>query len=380
MKRTKLDSLMAKMADPSRMGPRPVLPTDSPSATATAAAAAAASASTAIGTSASAAAGPPLVPPASTASETHKAKRQSSKRDRTKVVDLEGEDGLQEDPAVDLQQKRRKKKVKVDEAFEKVLGEDFTWEHEVDPLKVAFSEGFNFRKALNAGLTSVPVREALTKMPPEQLLGESYHLHAKSLACLQVGVETSLAAKMKAEKELSAALDQIEILKGEKDSALSYLPFKEKADTLKDKLSKKSLEHQSALDRIAQLEEDNRVLKTQFESSQLSFDGERKRSVAAEKQVESLAASLKTCQTDLSKATEAYEYWRSEWQTLGTESRWDPKGRRIFVPQESDVEGELPPAEEIVPKQHPEPTVQASQSAAGDMAGDTARVSGGCPT
>ncbi|MED6203642.1 hypothetical protein PIB30_001340 [Stylosanthes scabra] len=124
---------------------------------------------------------------------------------------------------------------------------------------------------------------------------------------------------MKVEKELSAALDQIEILKGERDSALSYLPFKEKADTLKDELSEKSLEHQSALDRIAQLLEDNRVLKTQFESSQLSLEGERKWSVAAEKQVESLAASLKTCQADLSKATKAFEYWRSEWQTLGAD-------------------------------------------------------------
>ncbi|MED6151285.1 hypothetical protein PIB30_081052 [Stylosanthes scabra] len=321
VKKTKLDNLMARMANPSRMGPRAVFQTGSPSATATAAA----SASTAAGTSASTAAGPPLVesftqvPPASTASETHRMKRQSSKRDRTKVVDLEGKEGLQEDPAADLQQKRRKKKVKVDEAFKKALGEDSAWEHEVDPLKVAFPEGFNFWKVFNAGLTSVLVREALTKMPPEQLLGESYHLHAKSLACLQVGVETSLAAKMKAEKELSAALDQIEILKGERDSALSYLPFKEKADTLKDELSEKSLEHQSALDRIAQLEEDNRVLKTQFESSQMSLEGERKRSVAAEKQVESLAASLKTCQADLSKATEASEYWRSQWQTLGTE-------------------------------------------------------------
>ncbi|MED6107906.1 hypothetical protein PIB30_018554 [Stylosanthes scabra] len=354
MKKTKLDNLMDIMADPSRMGPRAVLPTGSPSATATAAAAAAAaSASTANGST-------PVesstqVPPASIASETHRTKRQSSKRDRAKVVNLEGEEGLQEDPAADLQQKRRKKKANVDEA----LGEDSTWEHNVDPLKVAFPEGFNFRKALNAGLISVPVREALTKMPPEQLLGESYHFSAKSLACIQ------------------------------------------------DELSEKSLEHQSAFDRIAQLEEDNQVLKTQFESSQLSLEGERKRSAAAEKQAGSLAAPLKTCQADLSKATEASEYWRSEWQKLGTEvtemcqetldicldqvshlcpgvdfsaitlkSRWDPKGRRIFVPQESDVEEELPPAEEIVPGQHPEPTVQASQSAAGDVAG----VSGGCPT
>ncbi|MED6148635.1 hypothetical protein PIB30_054852 [Stylosanthes scabra] len=293
---------------------------------------------------------PQLLLPASTPSETQRTKRQSSKRDRAKVVNLEGEEEVQEDPAADLQQKRRKKKARVDEAFEKALGDDSAWEHEVDPLKVAFPEGFNFRKALNAGLTYVPVREALTKMPPESLLGESYHLK-------QVGVETSLTAKMKTEKELSAALDQIEILKGKRDSALSYLPFKEKADTLKDELSENSLEHQSALDRIAQLEEDNGALETQFESSQLSLEGERKRSVAVEKQVGSLAASLKTCQADLSKATEASKYWRSEWQKLGTESRWDPKGRRIFVPQESDVEVELPPAEEIVSEQHPEPII-----------------------
>ncbi|MED6158817.1 hypothetical protein PIB30_036325 [Stylosanthes scabra] len=359
MKRTKLDNLMAKMADPSMGGP-------STTATAAAVAAAAASASTAACTSVLAAAGSPRVesstrvPPALTASETVKAKKQSSKRERAKVVDLEEE--LKEDPADDLQRQRQRKKPKTDEAFEKALGDDSTWEHEVDPLMVAFPEDFNFRKALNAGLSSVPVREALTKMPPEQLLGESYHLYAKSLACLQVGVETSLAAKIKAEIELSAALDQIEILKGERDSALSYLPFKEKADTLKDELSEKSLEHESALGRIAQLEEDNRVLKTQFESSQLSLETERKRAVAVEGQA------------DLSKATEASEYWRSEWHTLGSE------GRRIFVLQESEVEGELPPAKEVVLEQHPESTAQALQLAAGDTAGEATGVSGGCPT
>ncbi|MED6194297.1 hypothetical protein PIB30_027275 [Stylosanthes scabra] len=344
MKRTKLDNLMAKMADPS-MGPHAVLPTGGPYATATAAAAAAASASTAASNSVSAAAGSPRVPLASTASETVKVKKQSSKRERTKVVDLEEE--LKEDPAADLQRQRRRKKPKIDETFEKAFGDDSAWEHEVDPLKVAFPEDFNFRHALNAGLTSVPVREALMKMPPEQLLGESYHLHAKSLACLQ----------------------------------------------------------------IAQLEEDNRVLKTQFESSQLSLESERKRAVAAEGQVGSLAASLKTCQADLSKATEASEYWRLKWHTLGSEvtemcqetldicldqvshlcpgvdfsaitlkSRWDPKGRRIFVPQESEVEGELPSAEEVVPKRHPESTAQALQSATGDTAEEAAGVSGGCPT
>ncbi|MED6222270.1 hypothetical protein PIB30_062744 [Stylosanthes scabra] len=400
-KRTKLDDLMAKMADPARMGPRPILPSGGSYATATAAAAVAASASATAGTSVPAAVGSLRM---ESSTQAVNAKKQSSKRERTKVVDLEEE--LKEDPAADLQRQQRRKKPKINEAFEKALGDDSTWEHEVDPLKVAFPEDFNFRKALNAGLTSVPVREALTRMPPEQLLGESYHLHAKSLACLQVGVKASLAAKIKAKKELSAALDQIGILKGERDSALFFLPFKEKADTLKDDLSEKSLEHQSALERIAQLEEDNRVLKAQFESSQLSLEMERKRAVAAEGQAGALAVSLKSCQADLSKATEASNYWRSEWHTLGFEvtemcqetldicldqvshlcpgvdfsaitlkSRWDPKGRRIFVPQESEVEGELPSVEEIAPEQDPVIAAQTSQPEAADVAAG----SGECP-
>ncbi|MED6122142.1 hypothetical protein PIB30_037023 [Stylosanthes scabra] len=133
---------------------------------------------------------------------------------------------------------------------------------------------------------------------------------------------------------------------------------------------------------------------------------ERKRAVTTEGQAGALAASLKTCQADLSKATEAFDYWRSEWHTLGSvvtemcqetldicldqvshlcpgvdfstitlKSRWDPKGKRIFVPQESEVEGELPSAEEIVPEQDPVGAAQTLQPEAGDAAGG----SGECP-
>ncbi|MED6194590.1 hypothetical protein PIB30_029968 [Stylosanthes scabra] len=315
MKKTKLDNLMAMMA------PHAILPTGHPSAMAVSAAASAAAA------------------PASAASPTP------------------AESSSQVPP-----------------------------EHDVDPVKVAFPESFNYRKALDAGLTSAPVREVLVKMPPEQLLGESYHLSARSLPCLQVGVETSLAAKVKVEKELSAALDQIEVLKGERDSALAFLPLKEKVDNLDDQLSERTTEYQSALERIAQLEEDNGVLKAQLESSQFSLEGENKRLEAAEKQAGSFAASLKTCQADLINAIEASEYWCAEWRKLGAEatemcqetldSRWDPKGRRIFVPRESDVEEEPPQAQEVVPEQRPEATTQASQPVTGDVAG----ASGACPT
>ncbi|MED6217302.1 hypothetical protein PIB30_016491 [Stylosanthes scabra] len=291
------------------------------------------------------------------------AKKQSSKRERAKIVDLEGEEGLKEDHSTDLQWKRQKKKAKEDGFFDRVLGDDSASKHEVDPIKVAFSESFNYRKALNAGLTSALVREALAKMPLEQLLGESYHFSAKSLACFQVGVETSLAAKVKAEKELSAALDQIEILKGERDSALAFLPFKEKADNLKDQLSEKTSEYQSALDRITQLEEDNRVLKTQL--------------VAAEKQklgtevTEMCQETLDICLDQVSHFCPGVDF-----SAITLKSRWDPKGRRIYVPQESDVEEEPPQAEEVVLEQCPEATTQVPQPAAGDVAG----VSGECPT
>ncbi|MED6193678.1 hypothetical protein PIB30_021819 [Stylosanthes scabra] len=290
MKKSKLDHLMAMMADPSRMGPRAILPTDRPPTPAESSS---------------------QVSPAPTAPEPHKAKKQTSKHERAKVIDLGGEEGLKEDLATDLQPKRRKKKAKEDDAFERALGDDSAWEHDVDPIKVAFPESFNYRKALNTSLTSALVRETLTKMPPEQLLGESYHLSTKSLACLRVGVETSLAAKVKAEKELSATLDQIEILKGDRDSALAFLPLKEK------------------------LEEDNGVLKAQLESSQLSLDGEKKRPKAAEKQAE------------------PDEIQRVE-ESSSLRSRMWRKSLRI---------------QEVMLEQHPEAITLASQLVAGDVAG-----------
>ncbi|MED6195435.1 hypothetical protein PIB30_037792 [Stylosanthes scabra] len=178
------------------------------------------------------------------------------------------------------------------------------------------------------------------------------------------------------------------------------MPFKEKATTLEDELSEKKLEHQSALDRIVQLEAEQKVMKAHFESSQLGLEAERKRAVAAEERVTSLAASLKSCQADLSKATEAAEYWRSEWHTLGSEvtemcqetfdvcldqvshlcpgvdfsaitlkSRWDPKGRKIFVPQESEVDAEVPSGEEVVPERGLA-TAAPPSSAPGDQSGE----------
>ncbi|MED6111373.1 hypothetical protein PIB30_051721 [Stylosanthes scabra] len=87
MKRTKLDDLMAKMADPARMGPRPILPIGRLSATAAAFATAGTSTPAAVGSSRE---GTSIqVPPAPAASEAKKAKKQLKKREQTTVVDLE---------------------------------------------------------------------------------------------------------------------------------------------------------------------------------------------------------------------------------------------------------------------------------------------------
>ncbi|MED6205425.1 hypothetical protein PIB30_017458 [Stylosanthes scabra] len=114
MKKSKLNHLMAMMADPSRMPPRAILPTGQPSATAAAAGSTPAESSS-------------RVPPAPTAMTTQKAKKQSTKHEHPKVMNLEGEEEAKEDPSADLWRKRQRKKGKEDDAFDRALGEDSSW-------------------------------------------------------------------------------------------------------------------------------------------------------------------------------------------------------------------------------------------------------------
>ncbi|MED6186869.1 hypothetical protein PIB30_070792 [Stylosanthes scabra] len=158
MKKTKLDRMMAMMADPSRMAPRAILPTSVPSATA------AADSSTAAESSANPATPAIQVPPPPPASS--RAKKSSSKRERPEVVKVEGEEGTKEDPEADLRQKRRrrekgKEKGKEEDVIDRVLGEDAAWEHTVNPLDLAFPKEYNYQKALDGGLTSSSVQKHL---------------------------------------------------------------------------------------------------------------------------------------------------------------------------------------------------------------------------
>ncbi|MED6221276.1 hypothetical protein PIB30_052829 [Stylosanthes scabra] len=236
--------------------------------------------------------------------------------------------------------------------MDRVLGDDAAWEHAVNPVDLAFPKKYNYRKALDAGLASSSLRKHLEGMLPDQLLGESWRLSCHSLACVQIGLESALKAKTKAEEELLAAKDQLS----------------------------KEVEHRSVLERVAQLDEDIKVLKAQLESAQLSVRKDQKRAESAESNSKALAASLETAQAKLPKARDEANYWCTEWKSLGTEAkemcqemleivldqvshlcpgvdfsaitlktRWDPKGRRIHVPEEllgDDAEVAEIPAEE----------------------------------
>ncbi|MED6183816.1 hypothetical protein PIB30_041333 [Stylosanthes scabra] len=111
-------------------------------------------------------------------------------------------------------------------------------------------------------------------MLPDQLLGESWRLQCQALACQQLGLEAALKANTKTEEELLVAKDQLSVLKVERDSALEYLPLKEKAESFAQQLSQKEVEHKSAFEQVAQLDEDIKVLKAQLESAQLSVSND----------------------------------------------------------------------------------------------------------
>ncbi|MED6203799.1 hypothetical protein PIB30_003091 [Stylosanthes scabra] len=354
MKKTKFDRMMEMMADPSRMAPRSVLSTGVPATTAASAAPA--------GSSVNPATPSVQVPPPPPAAS--KAKKSSSKRELPERMDVEVEESAKEDPDADLRQKRRRKeKGKEDDIVDRVLGDDAAWEH--------------------------------------ALLGESWRLQCQALACQQLGLEVALKAKTKTEEELLAVKDQLSVLKVERDSALEYLPLEEKADSLAQQLSQKEVEHKSVLERVAQLDEDIKVLKAQLESAQLAVSSDQKRAEATKSSVKSLIVSLETAQAELRKSREEADYSCTEWKSLGTEAqqmcqemleivldqvshlcpgvnfsaialktRWDPKGKRIHVPEEllgggAEVAETLP---EVVPKQ---------QQEQGNMA---VSVSGECPT
>ncbi|MED6105902.1 hypothetical protein PIB30_000030 [Stylosanthes scabra] len=260
---------------------------------------------------------------------------------------MEVEETAKEDLDADLRQKRRRKeKGKEDDIIDHVLGDDAAWEHAVNPLDLAFPKKFNYRKALDAGLTTASVRKPLQGMLPDQLLGKSWRLQCQALACQQLSLEAALKAKTKTEEELLAAKDQLSVLK----------------------LSQKEVEHKSALERVAQLDEDIKVLKAQLKSTQLSMSNDQKRAEAAESSVKPLTVSLETAQAELRKSIEEADYWRRK--SLGTEAqeRCQETLERIYVPEE--LRGDGAEVAETLPEVDPEQQQQEQGNIAADVRGN----------
>ncbi|MED6195076.1 hypothetical protein PIB30_034620 [Stylosanthes scabra] len=195
------------MAEVAGVGPRSVLPhVRAPPTTS--------------GVSASSPAVPSSAPTASAAPNPLPAatkKGGSSKDPVGKPFPAQGEEGAKEDPSADLKRKGRKRKAPGTAAEAAALGVDASWAHKVSPVERAFPEDYNFRGALDAGLTNGPTREILGPLVPEQLLGTAQHL-----ACqLTIGIEKAFASKVQMEKELASLKDQVDVLTVERDSALA---------------------------------------------------------------------------------------------------------------------------------------------------------------
>ncbi|MED6114555.1 hypothetical protein PIB30_081378 [Stylosanthes scabra] len=191
-----------------------------------------------------------------------------------KPFSVEGEEGVKEDPSVDLRQKKRKRKVSKASPEEAALGVDSLWEHEINPIDHAFPTNYNFRAALDTRLTNGPIREILGPLVPEQLLGTAQYLACK----LTVGVKNALAAKVQMEKELRLPETRWRCLPPR--GTLPWLPLPECQD-------------------------------------QISVPGA---GACRRKKVESLTQSLKRKQTALGEAEAAAVHWRDKWKSLAKET------------------------------------------------------------
>ncbi|MED6187948.1 hypothetical protein PIB30_081347 [Stylosanthes scabra] len=334
-KQSRFDRLRTRMAEVEGTGPRSILPTP----TAPAALVGASASFPAI-----------VVPPGPFVGAT-KSKKKPPITSTEKPICLDGEEGVKEDPSADLRQKRRKRKVHESFPEDAVVGNDAAWEHKANPLDQAFPEGFNFRAALDYGITQSFIREALRPVLMEQLLGTAHRYACKLIACLQIGIENALSSKLKMEKELAAAKDQVVVLTVERDTALTSPPLKAE---------------------MLEVEESSKVQAAELESCSSTLEQEKKK-------VESLTRSLEEKQTALGKAEAAADHWCQEWKDLAAETeeivqetfeilmdqvrhlnpavdflvitldtRWDPKGQRIYNPKAEAKECPEPVAEVLL--------------------------------
>ncbi|MED6134493.1 hypothetical protein PIB30_037543 [Stylosanthes scabra] len=207
----------------------------------------------------------PSVPPISSSSAS-KATGKSTSAAPAKPFSVEREEGVKEDSAADLRQKRRKWKVSEASVEEATLGGDSAWKHKVNSIARAFSPDYNFQAALDAGLTNAPIREILEPLVPEQLLGTAQFLACQLTACLQVGVEKTFAAKVQLKKELAAAREQVDVFTAERDSALAAPLLHAKIKSLTEELERSEEERFSATKRMEEVERKAKAQAAELES------------------------------------------------------------------------------------------------------------------
>ncbi|MED6125251.1 hypothetical protein PIB30_066877 [Stylosanthes scabra] len=294
----------------------------------------------------------------------------SSKDPAGKPFPIQGEEGAKEDPSADLKKNGRKRKAPVASAEEAALGTDSSWVHKVSPINRAFPDEYNFREALDAGLTNGPTREILGPLVPEQLLGTAQPLACQLTACLQIGIEKSFASKVQMEKELASLKDQVDVLTLERDSALAAPLLNTEIKSLTQQLRFSEGERLSALARMSEVEERAKVQAAELESCRAALLKEKRGA-------EGLTKSLREKQTALDGAEAAAAHWRDEWKSLVEETgdmvqetfeilmdqvrhlhpaidfsmisldtHWDPKAKRVYNLKAEAQEQSKPVAEE----------------------------------
>ncbi|MED6127745.1 hypothetical protein PIB30_091085 [Stylosanthes scabra] len=346
-KQSRFDRLKQKMAEVAGMGPRSVLPhVRAPPTTSGASA------------SDQAVPAPAATTPATPSPLPVATKKSGSSKDPAgKPFPIQGEEGAKEDPSADLKKKGRKRKASDASVEEAALGADSSWVHKVSPINRAFPDDYNFREALDAGLTNGPTREILGPLVPKQLLGTAQHLACQLTACLQIGIEKAFASKVQMEKELASLKDQVDVLTVERDSALAAPLLNAEIKSLTQRLEFSEGERLSALARMTEVEERAKVQAAELESCRAALLKEKM-------EAEGLTKSLRERQTALDGAEAAAAHWRDEWKSLAEETgdmvqetfeilmdqvrhlhptidfsmisldtRWDPKAKRIYNPK-----------------------------------------------
>ncbi|MED6223391.1 hypothetical protein PIB30_073555 [Stylosanthes scabra] len=313
---------------------------------------------------------------------------------------LPGEEGAKEDPSADLKKKGRKRKAPDASAEEAALGADSSWVHKVSPIDRAFPDDYNFREALDAGLTNGPTREILSPLVPEQLLRTAQHLACQLTACLQIGIEKAFASKVQMEKELASLKDQVEVLTVERDSALAAPLLNAEIKSLTQRLEFSEGERLSALARMTEVEERAKVQAAEVESCRAALLKEKR-------EAEGLTKSLRERQTALDGAEAAAAHWRDKWKSLAKETgdmvqetfeilmdqvrhlhpaidfsmisldtRWDPKAKRIYNPKAEAQEQSESMAEE---RPGPEAGVPVGGDAQEVVSEASVKEDGECP-